>query len=390
MMSSLPSSSSRIPSGLAARIHNETGSMLHHVISRAFHSGTRALAALVLLGSAACTSADGAPEPETEGFVRIVNVEVERLEPRPFLEQIRLTGAIRANRDVTLSAEESGRIVEIVIEKGRRVRAGDVILRIDDTVLRSQVAEARAQADLARETWDRRRRLWEDDQVGSELAYLEARFAAEQSAARLATLEERLARTAVRSPIDGVFDERRVELGALVSAGTPVARIIQIDPVKVVAGVPERYGTEVMPETPAMVRFDVLDGQSFEGLVRYVGASVDPRTRTFPIEVEVPNPGGRIKPEMIATISLARSELDGVIVVPQEALIRTAEGFRVFVAEGAGDERTARAVDVEVGPGGGNEVVISAGLEAGDQLVIVGQQQLAGGDRIRIVDGGES
>jgi RND family efflux transporter MFP subunit len=157
-----------------------------------------------------------------------------------------------------------------------------------------------------------------------------------------------------------------------------------------VAGVPERYGTEVVPDMPAAVRFDVLDGQSFEGEVRYVGASVDPRTRTFPIEVEVPNPGGRIKPEMIATISLARSELQGVIVVPQEALVRTAEGFRVFVAEGAEGDRIARAVDVEVGPGAGNEVVITAGLEAGDELVVVGQQQLAGGDRIRIVEGGQS
>lgn len=389
MTLSLPSS--RPQTGRKTRIHTETGSMLHDAITRPFMPGVRALGALVLLSLAACgTSADGAPEPETEGFVRIVNVEVERLEPQPFLEQIRLTGAIQANRDVTLSAEESGRIVEIVVDKGREVRTGDVILRIDDTVLRSQVAEARAQASLASETWERRRRLWEDDQVGSELAYLEARFTAEQSAARLATLEERLARTQVRSPIDGVFDERRVELGALVSAGTPVARIVQIDPVKVVAGVPERYGTEVVPDMPAAVRFDVLDGQSFEGEVRYVGASVDPRTRTFPIEVEVPNPGGRIKPEMIATLSLARSELQGVIVVPQEALVRTAEGFRVFVAEGAEGDRIARAVDVEVGPGAGNEVVITAGLEAGDELVVVGQQQLAGGDRIRIVEGGQS
>ena len=76
-------------------------------------------------------------------------------------------------------------IEEILVEKGARVEAGEPLLKIDDDVLQAQVAQARAQAELAQQTWERRKRLWEEDQVGSEIAYLEARFAAEQTAANL-------------------------------------------------------------------------------------------------------------------------------------------------------------------------------------------------------------
>lgn len=359
--------------------------------SEATMMGRQAVLTALVATVAACggTEADGAVQEGGEPFVRVVNVETATVELTPFQEQIRLTGTIQANRDVVVSAEESGRITEIVVEKGASVRAGQALLRIDDAVLRSQVAEARAQAELARETWDRRRRLWEDDRVGSELAYLEARFAAEQSAARLETLEERLRRTVIRAPVAGVLDERRVELGALVSSGTPVARIVQLDPVKVTAGVPERYAADVERGTPATVSFDVLTGETFEGEVTYVGASVDPRTRTFAVEIVVQNPGGVIKPEMVANAALLRRALDGVVVVPQDAVVRVADGYRAFVIEGEGSGATARAADVTLGASQNNRVVVESGLEPGDRLVVVGQQQLAAGDRVRVISGGE-
>lgn len=350
-----------------------------------------AVAVVFAAGVAACggTEADGAVQDGGEPFVRVVNVETAVVRPTGFQEQIRLTGTIQANRDVTLSAEESGPITAIVVEKGSRVRAGETILRIDDTLLRSQMDEARAQAELARETWERRKRLWEEDKVGSELAYLEARFAADQTRARLATLEERLARTEIRAPIDGVLDARLVELGTLVAPGTSVARIVQLDPVKVAAGVPERYAADVAQGTSATVTFDVLDRREFEGRVSYVGAAVDPRTRTFPVEVVVANPGGVIKPEMVANIGLVRRQLDDVFVAPQDAVVRVVDGYRIFVIEGEGDAAVARAVDVELGPSQSNRVVVEDGLRAGDRLVVVGQQQLADGDRVRVVNEGE-
>ncbi|MGD2069169.1 MAG: efflux RND transporter periplasmic adaptor subunit [Gemmatimonadota bacterium] len=348
---------------------------------------------LVLAGTACViagcggTEADGAEGPLVgdEGFARVVNVETEALAPRRFVEVIRLTGTVEANRDVTVSAEESGVVRELFVEKGSSVRPEQPIAKIDDRILRSQVDQAEAQAALAEETWQRRKRLYEEDGIGSELAYLEARYGAEQAKANLQTLRERLERTVVRAPIGGVLDDRMVEVGTMVNPGAPVARIVDLDPVKITAGVPERYATDVGRGAAATVTFDVLDDQLFEGSISFVGAAVNPRNRTFPVELTLPNPGRAIKPEMVANVEVTRRELQQALVVPQEALVRVEDGYVVFVVEEQAGAPVARMRPVTLGPSQRDEVVVTEGLEAGDRLVVVGQKQVAEGDRVRLV-----
>jgi RND family efflux transporter MFP subunit len=287
---------------------------------------------------------------------------------------------------VVLSAEESGVVREILVEKGNRVAEGEAIFRLDADLLQAQVDQTRALRDMARETWERRKRLYEEDQVGSELVYLEAKYAYEGAEASLKLLEERLERTVITAPISGILDSREIEVGTMVGAGTPVARIVDTDRVKITAGVPERYATDVRTGADVAVTFDVLgEGETFQGRISYVGAVVDPRSRTFPIELSLANPGRLIKPEMVADVSVVRRTLEDVVVVPQEALIRVEEGYVVFVVEEEGGNTVVRSQVVELGPAQLNRVVIQAGLEVGDRLVVVGQQSVAAGDRVNVV-----
>jgi len=342
------------------------------------------LAAAVLLGG--CGNAEaGAEHPSSGAAVRIINVEVAELIPQAFVEEIRLTGAVQANQDVQVAAEESGVVREILVEKGSRVRAGVALMKIDDAVLSAQVDQARAAAELAAQTWERRKRLWEESRVGSEIAYLEAKFAAEQTAASLRGLEERLARTTIRAPFDGVLEDRRVEVGSMVSPGMVVARVVALDPVKIAAGVPERYAPDVKVGAQAAITFDVFPLEAFSARVRYVGATVDPQSRTFPIEVVLPNPRGLVKPEMVSNIAVARRELDAALVVPQDALVRVEEGYVVFVAAQRDGATVAEARPVQVGPSQRNLVVLESGVEPGERLIVVGQKSVADGDRVNVV-----
>jgi membrane fusion protein (multidrug efflux system) len=343
----------------------------------------------LLVGVVACggdVEAGGARDVGVlvEGASRVINVEIETVEVRDFVERINLTGTVIADQDVTLSAQESGVIRQILVEQGAAVTVGQPLLEIDDAVLRSQVEEAAAQASLASETWTRRKRLYEEDQVGSELAYLEARYGAEQAAARLTTLETRLGRTVVRAPIDGVLETRMVEVGAMVNVGTSVARIVSLDPVKVVAGVPERYARDVIVGSSAATVFDALDISTL-GKVSYVGATVNPRNRTFLIEIEMRNPGRVIKPEMVANVGVVLQTIPGAIVIRQEALVRVEDGYVAFVVEGNGDAAVVVSREVELGSSQQNEVVVEAGLSSGERLIVVGQQQVTAGDRVNIV-----
>ncbi|MFW6199395.1 MAG: efflux RND transporter periplasmic adaptor subunit [Gemmatimonadota bacterium] len=344
--------------------------------------------ALVLTG---CGGGEGSADaraaaPGDSAYSRVINVEVRPVEETSFTERIRLTGTAQANQDVTVSAEESGRIEEILVEKGTPVRQGQPLMRVDASILRAQVEQARARALLAEEVWQRRKRLYEDEEVGSAVAYLEARATAEETAANLEALEERVDRTVIRAPFDGILDDRIVELGEMVSPGTRVARVVELDLIEVSAGVPERYAPDVERGSLATVSFPVLPDRSFESEVTYVGSTVNPQNRTFEVEFTLENPNRVVKPEMVANISVVRQTRENAVVVPQESLIRTESGFRAFVVDESEEPSVARARDVEVGPAQENRVVIEGGLSPGDLLVVVGQQQVAEGDRVRIVE----
>jgi RND family efflux transporter MFP subunit len=351
--------------------------------------GIAALAGLALvLVAAGCgnAQADGAEQDgASEEFSRVINVEVEEVRPRPFVEQIRLTGTVRAERDVELSAEEAGVVEEVLAEKGTWMEAGEPIARLNDDVLSAQAAQARAQAELAKQTWERRKRLWEEDRVGSEIAYLEARFAAEQTEANLRSLEERLARMTIRAPFTGILEDRMVEVGTMVSPGQAVARMVDRTPVKVTAGVPERYAADVAAGSEAVVTFDVLPDEVFRAPISFVGSTVDPQNRTFPIEVRMPNPRGVVKPQMVADVSVERRSLESAVVVPQNALVRVEDGYVVFVVSDGDGVARAEQRRVELGPSQRDMAVVESGLEPGERLIVVGQKSVAGGDRVHVV-----
>ena len=337
----------------------------------------------------ACTRTEAGAANETGGAgeigSRIVNVEVTPIVLREFTGFIRVTGEVEALNDITISAEESGRIVRFLASKGQRVRQGEEIAKLEDDFLKAQVGEARAAAQLAQEEWERQRQLWEEDSVGTELMYLQRKYQAEIAAARLDQLTSRLERTVIRSPIDGVFDDNFLELGEMAAPGAPVVRVVATDRVKVTAGVPERYARSVQRGDSVLVTFDIFPDREFAGRVDYVGASVDPSSRTFPIEILLNNPEGIMKPAMVANVRVQRDRLSDVLVVPQHVVLRSAEGYKVFVIT-PGDQPIAEARSVVLGPSSGNEVIIESGLEVGDLLITVGQQLVDDGTHVRVVN----
>ena len=369
-------------------------SNLHLVWSRSVSEGEHlgmadhrfVFGTLLALAPLACGGAEGEGTETAEAaeFHRVVNVEVETVAPRPYAVSVRVTGMAAALRDVVVAADETGVVSEILAEQGSEVELGAPILKLDDEILRAQHRVASARAEYDEGYWERTRRLYEESGIGSEVAYLQAKRAAEESAGNLAVLETRLAHATVRVPFDGILDSRLVEVGSFVAPGTPVAREVQIDTIKVLAGVPARFAALVGSGTKATAHFGA-DEMSLSGTVAYAGATVDLRTRTMPIELTFPNPGRRIKAGGVADVVLTVDEVPDALVLPRMALISMEEGQAVFAVSDSGEHAVAEARQVRVASWQGNEVVVESGVAPGDRVVVVGQRGLTHGDWVRVV-----
>jgi membrane fusion protein, multidrug efflux system len=347
--------------------------------------------AVVVLGAAAMVAGCGRAGAEEDGAraeerLRTLNVEVAEVQPRAFSQVVRIVGTVTAERDVVISAEEGGTVRELLVRQGERVRPGQPLLRLDAGVLRAQLEQAVSQAELAEETWTRQRRLWEDEQVGTEMAYLQAKYNARTARAQARVLAERYERTTVRAPIGGVLDDRMVEVGSMVSPGSPVARILDVETVKVVGGVPERYAGEIRKGDEVVVTLDRLSGRDFTGIVDFVSAAVDRSNRTFTVEVAVANTGLTLKPGMVANVEIARERVEDALVVPRHAVLRREDGYLVYVAVPTREGWRAEARGVVPGGTRGDEVLITAGLEAREQVIVVGQQRVTHGDALLITN----
>ena len=198
---------------------------------------------------------------------------------------------------------------------------------------------------------------------------MEAKAQLVSATARLKILETRLIKTVVTSPVDGIFDRQFVDVGELVVPGASIFQVLVIDPVRVVAGIPERYALSVFPGTEAIVTFDIIIDQEYASPIEFMGISVDPRSRTIPIEIVINNAERLIRPFMVASVQVERIRQERVIVVSQDLVQRTEEGFQVFVAELRDGDVIARAKNVELGSSYANEVVITRGLVSGDKLI---------------------
>jgi membrane fusion protein (multidrug efflux system) len=325
-------------------------------------------------------------EAAAQDFTKIIAVEVTTLSPTPFEDFIRLTGVVKADQDVILSADEGGRIERFYVEKGQRVKRSQSLVQIDDRILKAAVAEAEADSTLAAEQFNRQSRVWKEEQIGSEMNYVKAQQDAAGASARLQGLRARLDNTVIRAPFDGVLDQRYFEKGEMAPLGSRVVRVLNTETLKVECGVPERFAADVRKGSRTALTFDVLPAREFVARVSFVGRAVDPGNRTFPIEIKLENPESFVKPEMIANVRVTRTRLESAIVVPQEALNRTETGYVAFVATDGPGGPIAEERHVIPGPSYSNQVVIEQGLANGDRLITRGHTLVASGSRVQIVN----
>ncbi len=322
-----------------------------------------------------------------------------------------LTGDVEAANSVRLFGQIPDRLLEVRVDVGETVRAGQVLARIRDEGLQAGVEQIEANLRAARsnlanmqDELERSRRMNAAGAVSNQtLESLQTRTQAAQ--AQVEQLEAALtqARAASRNaqitaPFDGVVAERYLEAGDLAGPGIPVFRLVSTGQVKIATEVSQDRLGQVRIGMPARVRVSAWPGVVFAGKVTRIAPVLDPMTRMSAIEITVPNREGRLKPGMFAEVTMVVQQVSETLLVPLDGVL---DEYR-FVAYGASAQRdreggleaevfvvasdTARVRSVRLGIIGTESVQVLEGLVPGDRVVTVGKYQLVDGAVVRVLN----
>ena len=375
---------------------HHTVSIPERLLSMFSFSSFRTLLVLTLSTGLLLTGCDLDEEAEETDEAPQIPVETLVSESSDFVEQINLTGELEALDDATVSTQAAGRLMSLTA-LGNSVSDGQVVARLDTTGPRAAVRQARAQKsaaetqlELAEDNLSRQEPLYEDSVISASefeqfrSEYRSAQASLDQAEGALEEANERLRQTRIEAPFDGVVEDHIAKRGEEVSPGAPVARIVKLDPLKARVGVPERYAGEIERGTEITARLRAFQDNSFTGEVVFVGSTVNPANRTFAVEFEIPNPEGRLKPQMVASVDIPRQRLEDVIVVPRRAIEQDEDGNRLYVLTGPEDDPRVEMRDVRVGPSQGARTAILDGVSAGEEVIVQGQDRVSDGDRVDV------
>lgn len=290
-------------------------------------------------------------------------------------------GTLRAAEAVTVAADATGRVAEILFEDGAEVAAGAPLFRLDVAELRAELAAAQAEAREMRQRLARATRL-AGEGFGPRAEAEDMRPRLQAAEAREALALARLDRRTVTAPFAGRLGLRKVSPGALVQPGTELVALVALDPIEVRFAVPEREVARIRPGAPVWATGAALKGKVAEGAVRVVAPVADPALRTVEVAARLPNPSGLLLPGMLLHLRVAAERVDALS-VPQGALRAEGASHHVLrVAEGGRVERVA----VRPGERGGGRVELAdaPGLAPGDLVVVEGALDPREGQRVAV------
>lgn len=310
-------------------------------------------------------------------------VRVQTVATVLYKHPVALQGVIESDEDVQVSAEANGRAMQVYIKEGQQVSKGQLLVKIDDEVLRNSLAELETAYELAEQVFLKQERLW-NQEIGSELDYLNAKNNKERLERQITTTRSRLSQSELRSPISGKVDQVMINEGEMVSAGMPVVRVVDTRNIKVVADVSERYIGSFREGDAVDIIFPTLN-RSAKGIIEAFGNVINPANRTFTMVVQVTDKQSWMKPNLLAKVQAYDKIIENAIVIPTRVLHLQNDKQYVYTINDKEEPPIAHKVEVKVGFTSTEETLIDSGLTPGQPIIVEGHNNLSDGEPVTII-----
>jgi membrane fusion protein (multidrug efflux system) len=327
-----------------------------------------------------------------------VNVAVATATERPWQARLPTVGTLKALQGVDLSLETDGTVTDVQFQSGQKVKAGQPIVQLDSAVEAALLETAQADLGLAQVDYSRGSQL-----VGSQ-AISKGEFdrlsaVLKKSKAQVNQLKAALGKKSILAPFSGTIGIRQVDVGDYVATGTMIATLQDISSLYVDFFVPEQSVPKVAIGQPVQIIVAAYPGESFPGTITAINPKVENSTRNVQVRAKLANPDGKLLPGMFASLEVLLPNPQPRIVVPESAITYTLYGNSVYVVtQKKAEDGTVEKDDkgqpvliaerrfVETGERRDAQVMITKGVQKGEQVVTAGQIKLDNGAHIAISD----
>ena len=326
---------------------------------------------------------------ELDDNAKLPLVTTMAVQVQKFDHYLELQGDVMTDQNVLIYPEMAGTLYKIYVKEGQSVSKGQLLASIDDGGLSSNLAQLKTQLALSQTTFERQKRLW-DQNIGSEIQYLQAKsqFEAQESAVK--QLESQVAKSSIRAPFSGIVDEVIKDQGTVVSPGigSEVFRIVNLSNMHVEVEVPEAHLGNVTPGKKVEIYLPVL-GSTVQSKVRQTGNFINPGNRSFRVEIPVPNKNGEVKPNLTAIAKINDYTSESAILIPQSVVSENATGDQyvyLVTPDHAGKGVISKRSIIQLGKTQGDIVEVVSGLEAGDQIIVEGARGVRDNQQVKVLD----
>lgn len=323
----------------------------------------------------------GRPAPPPSADPPPAEVHTIRVEPEPTRRLTTAVGTLEPVARVLVAAQEEGVVTSVTVREGDHVRPGQLVVELDDREVRAELAQAEAALEEARARW-RRVQTLQSEGVMADQDVDAARAADRIAEARLEALRTRLSFTRIQAPVAGVVTARHVEVGDLASPRAPLLELAAGDGLLLRVPVSELEVVRLSEGDAAEVTVDALPDLRIDGRIARIYPAADSTSRQVTVEVRIERAPPAVRLGFLARAHLVLEELPASLLVPEEAVLRGAEGesFVWLVRDGVAAMRS-----VEVGLRLDGRAVIESGLAPGDEVVVRGMARIRDGAPVTVV-----
>jgi membrane fusion protein (multidrug efflux system) len=299
-------------------------------------------------------------------------------------------GSLEAVQGVMVTAELTGKVVQIGFEPGTMVRAGDLLVQQDISSEKAQLRGAEASLELARVNLERMRKLLADEAI-AQSQYDNAAAQFKEAKAQVDNIQAIIAKKTIRAPFAGRLGIRLVNLGQTLNEGDGIVSLQSLNPIFVNFFLPQQELAPIRLGLKVQLTTDVLPGEIVEGKITAINSQVDPSTRNIGVQATVANSQEHLRPGMFVKVAVVLPVQDKVLAIPSTAVLYAPYGDSVFVVEeeksekNGKDGKIVRQQFVRLGEKRGDFVSVVSGLKEGETVVSTGAFKLRNGQAV-VVD----